>query len=365
MSYELTPEMIIPGRAVATVTETQGKPRIRLQDQSSTTHFYRLLAAVLLLPKPKREFKETHGHFLKRESYSMTAINVDVGAKTAKSVVLRPTEVLLQNADHLRVRVDVVDRMTRVFRIWDAAKKVPGPLAELVLKHKAAVNDAAGNHKAIEAAAEAVSAALHTNGDALPRVEHAFGLPAVVTPTRPRGAIGEKGAAEITAEDDKRTPMEARIDRVKQWRQQAVRGHQGKKFREDVRVVYDARCLFSGQRLPKTDVTETAGVDSAHILPWSTYDINSVRNGVCLNKLCHWGFDEGVVRLSFDKAVSAYVLDVPAQMVTAAKKAGFDLDFFKALAGPIPASRLPAEKGHWPKPDYLAELNKFMFNTSV
>ena len=102
MSYELTPEIIIPGRAVATVTETQGKPRIRLQDQASTTHLYRLLAAVLLLPKPKREFKETHGHFLRRESYSMTAIYVDVSARTATEVVMRPTELLLQSADHMK-----------------------------------------------------------------------------------------------------------------------------------------------------------------------------------------------------------------------------------------------------------------------
>jgi hypothetical protein len=121
MSYELTPEIIIPGRAAATVTETQGKPRIRLQDQSSTTHFYRLLAAVLLLPKPKREFKETHGRFLRRESYSMTAINVDVSARTSTSVVLRPTEVLIQNADHLKQRVDVVDRMSRVLQPTSAA----------------------------------------------------------------------------------------------------------------------------------------------------------------------------------------------------------------------------------------------------
>jgi hypothetical protein len=295
----------------------------------------------------------------------MTAINVDVSARTPRSVVLRPTEVLVENADDMRQRVDVVDRMSRIFQVWDAASKATGRLAELVLQHKAAVNNAAGNHKAIEAAAKRIFAALPTNGDALPHVEQALGLPATVTPTRQRTPVGERALTEITAEDDTRTPMEARIVRVKQWRQQAVRGHEGNKFRAAVRQSYEARCLFTGLRLPKTDVTETAGVDSAHILPWSTHDINSVRNGVCLNKLCHWGFDEGVVRLSFDKAASAYTVDVPPQMVTAAKKAGFELGYFKALVGPIPASRLPADKSHWPKPEYLEELNKYMFDTSV
>lgn len=95
--YELTPRIIIPGRAMA--SRLQGKPRIRLDDTRRTTHLYRLLAAVLLLPKPKREFKKTHGRqLLKFEAYSMSAIKVDVAETDAHSVVLRPTDLLLENA---------------------------------------------------------------------------------------------------------------------------------------------------------------------------------------------------------------------------------------------------------------------------
>jgi hypothetical protein len=76
--YELTPEIVMPGRAAA--VHVQGKPRIRLADMVTTTHLYRLIAAVLLLPKPKREFKETGGEeLIKRECYSITAIKIDIG----------------------------------------------------------------------------------------------------------------------------------------------------------------------------------------------------------------------------------------------------------------------------------------------
>jgi hypothetical protein len=366
MSYEITPEIVIPGRAVAIVTEKQGKPRIRLQEQQTTTHFYRLLAAVLLLPKPKRELKQTHGALLlRRDSYSMTAINVDVSAKTSSGVVLRPTDLLVENADNKKQQVSVVERMGRIFRLWAAASGQSTPFAALVLRHKEAIGDAAANHKTIEDAADEIASALHTDADPLPLAERAMGLVPIITRPVTERTAAEEPLVSLFAEDDHRTPMEARVERVKQWRQLAVRGADGAKFRQSVRQVYGARCLFSGQRLPKTEVTETAGVDAAHILPWSRYDVNSVTNGICLDKLCHWGFDEGVVRLSFDRSASTYMVDVPGQMKAAAKKAGLDLEYFRRLAGPVPASRLPADRAHWPHPEYLEELNKFMFGSSA
>src|SRR5207302_1937041 len=97
--------------------------------------------------------------------------------------------------------------------------------------------------------------------------------------------------AEHFAEADHTPPDVAKIERVKQWRQVANRGADARRFHTDVTDAYDARCLFSGQRLPRTSVTDSAGVDAAHILPWSTHDLNTVKNGICLNKQCHWAFD--------------------------------------------------------------------------
>ena len=357
--YEFTPSIVIPGRAVA--SRLQGKPRIRLDDQLETTHFYRLLAAVLLLPKPKREFKTTQGgELLKFESYSMTAIKVDVGDIAPGRVVLRPSDLLLETADNLQRQVEFEPRMSRIMSLWEAAGSKNTPLALLVQAHRESVLARNPNHKAIERCAEAISGILQTDRDSLPLAERQLGvtdLPQQRLPAMPPPQLTHQAEFGI---DDDTSPIEARIERVKAWRQLAVRGAGGSKFRRDVASAYEYRCLFSGQRLPRLQVTASAGVDVAHILPWSTHDINSTRNGICLNKLCHWAFDEGVLRLRHDESAGLYILEVPDEVRNAATQAAFDLPYFESLTGPVPASRLPKNEHAWPSPKYLAELNRVM-----
>jgi len=360
ISYELTPGIVVPGRAIAALR--QGKARIALDDatRSKTTHLYRLLSAVLLLPKPKREFKTTHGEeLLRRESYSMTAIKVDVAGLTDDSVILRPTDLLLENADDRREELDFTKRMARIVRLWNAAAQQDSELAGLVREMADAVKAGDPDYKVIERYAQDISDLLHTDGDALTLaeqqlepVEPAQGLPA--SATAPQIAHEQFGL-----EDDV-SPQEARVQRVKQWRQQAERGSAGRRFGRRVSSAYDYRCLFSGQRLPRLDVTDSPGVDSAHILPWSSYDLNSVRNGVCLNKECHWAFDQGILRLAFDDTSNAYVLSVPDSVRGAAARAGFDIEYFQSMAGAIPRARLPGNTALWPAPAYLDELNRYM-----
>jgi putative restriction endonuclease len=362
--YELTPSIVIPGRAIA--TRVQGKPRIRLEDRLTTTHFYRLLAAVLLLPKPKREFRDTHGpDLLRRDAYSMTAIKVDVGATTAGNVVLRPTDLLLENADNLQARVSFAQRMARITQLWEAATTQNTALARLVQAHAQVVTAPISDHKAIEHAAKDIATLLAVDGDSLPEAERQLGvgdLRQEPPPLSPPAHFTRQ--AEFGVEDDI-SPMAARIVRLKEWRQVAIRGSVGSRFRREVSAAYDYRCLFTGQRLPRLEVTESAGVDAAHILPWSTHDLNSTRNGICLNKLCHWAFDEGVLRLRYDDRDGAYRLELPEEVRTAARSTVFDLDYFERLAGPIPAAHLPTNRAAWPSPNYLEELNRVMSVASV
>lgn len=275
---------------------------------------------------------------------------------------MRPTDLLLENADHLQAKVAFADRMSRITRIWEAASHQNTPLAHLVTNLEKAVLSHNPDFKVIEACAQEISDALKFDGDILPLVEKQLG---VVEPqqeslpaTQPTQFTHQ---ADFGVEDDT-TPLDARLERIKQWRQMAVRGSAGQKFRNEVRNVYDFRCIFSGDRLPKTEATESAGVDAAHILPWSTHNINAVSNGICLNKLCHWALDAGAMKLSFDKASSAYIVEIPDNVRTAAKKVAFDLDYFDKLCGKIPSSRLPKNKTHWPHPKYLDELNNVVFS---
>ena len=359
--YELTPEIIVPGRSAA--DQRQGKPRIALDSgtRSTTTHLYRLLSAVLLLPKPKREFKTTHGtELIKYESYSMTAIKVDVAGMTPETVVLRPTDILLENADNLHSEVGFTARMSRILRLWDAAANQNSQIAKQVQKLESVVRAKDPDYKEIERCAQIISDELKTDGDPLLLVEEELGIsPAsqegaqIVSPTT------SVHKASFGLEDDV-SPQEALVRRVKVWRQQADRGFAGRKFSKDVSNAYDYRCIFSGQRLPRLEVTDSAGVDSAHILPWSTHDLNSVRNGICLNKQCHWAFDQGILRLNFDSSCNTYVVSIPSNIKSAASNAQFDLAYFESVTGPIPQTRLPKEQSQWPSPTYLAELNHHM-----
>jgi hypothetical protein len=361
ISYELTPGIIIPGRSVA--AQRQGKPRIALDEdtRNKTTHLYRLLSAVLLLPKPKREFKTTHGtELLRFESYSMTAIKVDIAGLTAKNVILRPTDLLLENADNLQTEVEFTKRMARIIRLWDAATKQDTPLAGLVRKLAEAVRADDPDYKTIERCAQEISNALHTTGDALPIAEEQLGVSHAEQEPPPLDISTQfTHQAEFGLEDDI-SPQEALIQRVKQWRQQAERGSSGRKFSREVSDAYEYRCIFSGQRLPRLETTDSPGVDSAHILPWSTHDLNSVRNGLCLNKQCHWAFDQGILRLAFDRTSNVYIISLPQNVRRAASKVSFDLEYFESMTGPIPNARLPKNKGLWPSPMYIAELDRYM-----
>ena len=358
--YELTPQITIPGRARVRVNRNQGKPRIRLDEQRSTTHLYRLLAAALLLPKPKREFGETHGRYLmERDAYSVMAIKVDVASLKQDSVTLRPTDLLLENADHLTGRVDVAERMARVARLWERAENVDSQLAELLREHHALVTSSV-DHKEIEDSAEAIAKHLNTTGDPLPIAETTIGIEDGAF-----GEVAEGTRAEDVPKDfgefDPLSQEQARIKRVVQWRKVAVRGSDGAQFKRRIRTEYRDTCLFTGDKLPKLDVTPSAGVDAAHILPWSTHGINLVSNGICLNKLCHWAFDSGLLKMTFDKSEHVYVLEISSEYRDSAKSKGFSLDYFDRIAGVIPRDRLPQNHAEWPSPKYLYELNKFVY----
>jgi HNH endonuclease len=359
ISYELTPDLIIPGRCMAALR--QGKPRIALDEgtKSRTTHLYRLLSAVLLLPKPKREFKTTHGDELLRfESYSMTAIKVDVAGIDGKNVVLRPTDLLLENADDRQSEVEFTGRMARMIRLWDVAANLDTPLADLVRRLADSVKESDPDYKKIEHCAKEIFAALQTDGDALPLAEKQLGTSELEqAPVALSKQFAHK--PEFGLKDDI-SPHEALIQRVKVWRQQVQRGSAGRKFSKDVSDAYQYRCLFSGQRLPRLEITDSPGVDSAHILPWSTHDLNSVRNGICLNKQCHWAFDQGILRLDFDASSNTYLVSVPARVKQAASRVSFDIAHFESMAGPIPKGRLPKASSIWPSLMYIDELNRYM-----
>lgn len=67
-------------------------------------------------------------------------------------------------------------------------------------------------------------------------------------------------------------------------------------FRKLVVSSYDHRCTLCGIRIVTPDGHTV--VEAAHIIPWCESKNDDIRNGMALCRLCHWGFDEGMMGVS-------------------------------------------------------------------
>ena len=116
-------------------------------------------------------------------------------------------------------------------------------------------------------------------------------------------------------------------------------------FRRIVVQTYDHRCVLCGIRIVTPDGHTV--VEAAHIVPWRDTKNDDIRNGMALCKLCHWGFDWGMLGVSDNYTVIT------------SRAIGIDPNFPGLLTslsgrGIIP----PADRDKYPAREYLAEHRK-------
>jgi len=340
------------------VRHTQGKPRIRLFDPHSDAHVYLILAALLLLPKPKREIGATPGGKVQlyKDNFSVLSIPFDVVELNSQQLVVAPTQLILANSAWESVRLDVVERLRIVMACWEAAPKVVAPIARAVDRHKQAFHS--GDVNAIIRAADGIRFAIIEPDDPLRHITKDLNLPNLdeiawlgvhATETDVVTALGEENLEEL---------QEAARNRIKSWRQVALRGAAGAKFSRDVRDAYDHTCAFTGMRLPKMATTGSSGVDAAHILPWADFGLNSINNGLCLSKLCHWAFDAGILRLEYNLINSKYEIRLSEAALAAEADGILLLTDLKRIQGTVSRSLLPKDRANWPNPSFLKAYNE-------
>lgn len=358
ISIEVFPTINVPAHSHC--LHKDGKSRIRLLDKSvRNSHPASLIAALLLLPKPRREKHAATGTaLLAREQFVVQTIRIDVSIKSASALV-SPLVLRLENASGAKFDLSFPERMDRVSRIWHAASGKTDLISRAVQSHARAFDPKTTSLGAMASSAETVFRALgKPTGDLLPILERKYGVS--VSTLLSGGVISTAITEEDFEEVVTASSEQAKVERISKWRLAVDRNASARKFSKDVKVAYDSRCLFTGHRLPQTESSSNAGVDAAHILPWRKYDLDIVPNGICLSKHCHWAFDQGFLRLAFDKRVNAYVIFLSAPFHGAAVRAGFDLAHFSGLLGPIPKARLPKNPAEWPSPKYLADLYRFL-----
>lgn len=151
---------------------------------------------------------------------------------------------------------------------------------------------------------------------------------------------------EQLAADD--IPMRIRTASI--MRVSSGRGSSGSEFSHAVRTAWRHTCAFCGLSFP-SQANAASGVDAAHILAWSEYDLDVVSNGLCLCKFHHWAFDQVLLTVRYEGG--RYFVDSTA---LAEEYGESERARLNEAVGEIPSSRLPTSRTSRPNPLYLSRL---------
>src|SRR5207248_9871176 len=135
------------------------------------------------------------------------------------------------------------------------------------------------------------------------------------------------------------------------------RGGATARFSRDVRKAYRHTCVICGESYPPTRQT-SSGVQAAHIMPWASFDLDRVQNGLCLCRNHHWMIDDGLLVIEHDAEADAYRVAVAGWVARLGQ--GFSVAAVQKWAGPIQVDRLPADAASYPSPELLAMSAKHL-----
>lgn len=329
---------------------SHGKKRLKRLDPAYI-HAARQVQAAMLFPKSRRDENGLLGGrpTIRLDQYIMRHMHF-------RNVTLREeaAEIQLGNLDlYNGTQEDAIDfalRMKEVEHLHDNAERFPTAICGLLLEHRSILEGDGPLPKRLEdIVVELMGETERISSDY--NVDYISGVD-VVQPLREIADLPQFGEpisiASIPPED-----TEIRLREVAKWRRYAAaRGPTAAAFRRAVRDAYGSRCIVCGICFPLSVHCRVPGVDSAHILPWATFDLDVVGNGLCLCKIHHWAFDQQLIAIVYDEdSYRVLVTDRARLALDAAALASLE-----ACAGTIDAVRLPQDAQHWPRPAFLNEL---------
>lgn len=326
-----------------------GKVRLRIKGEDSDMQIQRQLAVALLLPSPVRSAHslETGGNRIFDDFIAdEVEISGDEAIFSLDKIVLRDRTATTE--------ISVPKRAEQVRELWSRKDELVPDSGQLLLQHKAKVTAGRPIRRFSERIYRDLAESISTIDDETRMLFIGSGdlLPALQS-------LANTPIAEPLFKVDLIPVEEVELKRrtVKAWKRWAnARGAVARRFREDVRKAYRSACFVCGNKFPAT-VLSSAGVDAAHILPWRTYELDEVRNGLCLCKVHHWAFDEGLLRIR--EFGSKYYAEIPPETRMELMTLGnnFSLRALEAVEGEIPSIRLPEDPLQWPRREFLEILN--------
>lgn len=328
-----------------------GKPRLRRLSNTGI-HIQRQLEALLLMPKSIREESQLLGGqpVIIAERYILSSVEI-------KSVLVLDDQAIIKLGgidcvnDSVTQEIDFSKRISQIMHLYQKVESLPPRVAQALRAHRANIQaggvvSSVTERLVLDVIRATEEAAKDSDAVLIPGEDP---VPLLLDMLRSQPMVEAPPLDEIDPAD-----IEIRRRVADRWRLQKDRGPASTQFRRDVRRAYDSSCLFCGLKLPTSESVRIAGVDAAHIIPWSQYEADVVVNGLCLCKLHHWAFDQYLLALRFDGAGYEIVITELAKIAFA--NSPVVMQSFEAVAGPIPLTRLPADKSEWPSPKLLGQL---------
>jgi HNH endonuclease len=334
------------------VTNDQGKIRLRLINSERFTHVQHQVASALLLPQPVRDERQMgEGEpVLLDKVYVLKNIHLGQVTPLPGNIVrCSALSIDCENITNVAKQILVGERIADVERIWRNRNLLPDSIVPLLERHEQIVRSGSKIPAAARELIDDMQERLedYTESFEVPYVRRTDIAPSLLS-------FIDDIVEEVPLPLDQIEPenIELRRREIKKWLQYARRrGTTSEKFKRAVREAYDFRCVVCGARFPKTDINKNPGVDAAHILPWSLYDLDKVYNGLALCKIHHWAFDERLLNIVYRDG--AYFIEVSPDAAAALALPYFSIDMLHQVAGPIPAHRLPANPADRPRPELL------------
>jgi len=353
---KLAPDILIDSGA--TVRLQGGKPRIRLLP-GTEAHPHLQIAAALLMPHPVREDKHLGGGapVLQRNRYMIEQIDIPTAKVLAPNkAVLTVKEIIVRNSTYHANEVKLRERLALVRRVWNNAQKFPLSISSAIAEHRAIVHAGGPIPQRLDQLVYnlGIDVAEASADLGISHSAHIDVLPPLV---QFLDSISPAPPIDVDDVDPQDIELRHRVGR--QYRTWAShRGAASAQFRKKVRESYNATCIVCGLHLPPSDYNRNPGVDAAHILPWSKFDLDDVSNGLCLCKLHHWAFDEGLISVKWD--AGRYYVEIPDVVVLGLAGSAFSLTALQAHAGEIPIARLPSDPAKRPRQQFLEKLREFL-----
>lgn len=348
LSLEFPNDLLIHARI--RVVKQGGKLRLRMD--GADMQIQKQVAVAFMMPDSVRDENVLGAGepVLQEKAYAVEHIDIDsLILVPPDSAVLKVSRITCVNQSHRGEEIDLRPRAAQLQTAWSRREEFTDDIASLLEEHESLVRSGyipssvlplvLKIQKTVSERSADIGIIYSARGDVLDKLVEAldYQIPQPL----------------LTVENVDPEDIELKKRTAKEWKRWAnARGPASARFKQEVRRAYKATCVVCGARFPPTSYN-SAGVDAAHILPWSEYDLDEIFNGLCLCKTHHWAFDEAVIRIRH--ANGKYISEIPEDAEEAIRTLAplFSLDVLRRDLGVIPAERLPSERRLWPRPELL------------